>query len=658
MTKGLQFARRYPLVILIVLTGVLGGTLVLAGASVPARWVVTVACLGVAVRLTVGMIQELRSGTYGVDLLAIVAIGATAWVGQYWACLVICLMVAGGAALEDYAHGRAGRSLSALLDNAPHEVGRITADGQVERVPVDLVQIGDRIQVRPGEMVGVDGTLEVGNATLDESSLTGESMPVLRRPGEQLMAGSVNGPTAVAMRATALAADSQYQRILTLVRNAQSSRAPFVSLADRVAVPFTIVSLAIAGLAWALSGDPVRFAQVLVVATPCPLIIAAPVAFMAGTSRAAKLGIIVRDSGSLEQLARVRTAAFDKTGTLTSGTPTVTAVHPADGIAADRLIALAASVEQMSTHPIATSLTADALGRGLSLESATGAREVPAAGIAAVVSGHQVLVGTRSFAWAGRTAPEPTDRAAVTRVFVSCDGQPTGVIELADLVRPEARATLAELRQLNVGRTLMLTGDGRATADAVARQVCVDEVRAELTPADKVETVRSLDRRPVLMVGDGTNDAPVLAAADVGIAMGAKGSAAAVESADVVVMEDDLFRVARAVQIGRRTLAVAWQAIAIGIGLSVALMLVGATGVMPAVLGAGLQELVDLACILWALLSGRPGREERRHQTLSQTLSTRTPAPGNVGKAPARPMVGAADGSAYQGRSADRSVTM
>ncbi|WP_257477356.1 heavy metal translocating P-type ATPase [Acidipropionibacterium jensenii] len=611
--------RRYPLVALVCLTAVADGLLLLAGAATPARWLVTIVCLAIATRMAIGMVADLRSGSYGIDLLAVVAIVSTTVLGEYWAALVICLMVTGGEGLEDLASARAGRSLSALLDNAPHEVGRITEDGTVERIPVGRVAVGDRIQVRPGEMVGVDGDLEVGNATLDESSLTGEPMPVLRRPGEQLMAGSVNGPTAVVMRATALAADSQYQRIVELVRQAQDSRAPFVGLADRVAVPFTAVSLAIAAVAWFLSGDPVRFAEVLVVATPCPLIIAAPVAFMAGTNRAARLGIIIRDSGALEQLARVRTAAFDKTGTLTRGAPRVTAVHCAPGFTAEQVIALAAAVEQMSVHPIGTAITADAADRGLHLAAADEALEVTSAGITARVAGRQVRVGTRSFAGLDSSgsqtpfAPEGTDRAT-TRVHVWADGGPVGVIEMADSVRPEAAATLAELSRLGIERTLMLTGDAAATAEQVAGQLGIPEAAAGLTPAGKVEAVRSARPRPVMMVGDGVNDAPVLAVAEVGVAMGVQGSAAAVESADVVVMKDDLSRVALAVRIGRRTLSVAWQAIAIGIGLSLALMLVAATGVMPAVVGAGIQELVDLACILWALLSGRPGRDERRHQ--------------------------------------------
>lgn len=672
MRTGLKRLIHYPLVILVCATALIGAVLIALSQPTAARWVVSAVCLAVAARLAVGMVRDLRSGRYGVDLLAIVAILASAAVGEYWASLVICLMVTGGEALEDYASARAGRSLSALLDNAPHEVGRINSDGLVDRIPVDRVTVDDRIQVRPGEMVGVDGVLEVGNATVDESSLTGESMPVVKRPGEQVMAGSVNGPTAVVMRATATAADSQYQRIVALVREAQASRAPFVSLADRVAVPFTVVSLAIAGLAWFLSGEAVRFAEVLVVATPCPLIIAAPVAFMAGTSRAAKLGIIVRDSGALEQLARVRTAAFDKTGTLTRGIPAVTAIHPTEGVSADRVLELAAAVEQMSTHPIATAITTAAGRRGVAPQPVEEAHEATAAGISAVLAGQQIRVGTRSFAGADDAAqvaaldssPATTAtsrRAAATRVYVSCDEQLIGVIEASDPVRPEAAGTLAELARLGVNHTMMLTGDTQATADLVASQLGVSTARAGLTPADKVEAVKSASRRPVMMVGDGVNDAPVLAVADVGVAMGAKGSAAAVESADVVVMEDDLFRVARAVQIGRRTLSVAWQAIGIGIGLSLALMLIGATGAMPAVVGAGVQELVDLSCILWALLSGRPGRAERLHADLSNTVPTTGDASGKVVAASGAAPIGGAthrgEGPIDSGLTGHRSIS-
>lgn len=616
----MRLLRAHPLVAAVAATGALGGALDLSGAGPAAHWTIAVVCLALSARLVVSMIADLRSGTYGVDLLAIVAIVSTVLVGEYWASLVICLMLTGGEALEDYAQTRAQRSLTSLLDNAPSRAARVLPDSSVEQVPVDAIEPGDRLRVLPGELVGVDGALMVGSTEVDESSLTGEAMPVLKSPGDTLLAGSVNGSSAIVMRADATAADSQYQRIVELVRQAQASRPPFVALADRVAIPFTVVSLLIAAAAWALSGDPVRFAEVLVVATPCPLIIAAPVAFMAGMSRAARAGIIVRDSGSLEKLARIRTAAFDKTGTLTAGRPEVTAVVASAGHDADQVLALAAAAEQMSTHPLATAITAEAARRGLTVAPAARAEQTTSAGISAVVDGRPIRVGTARFAMSTDAFAARDDQLAArtttnTHVHVWYDGAAAGVIEVSDPVRPEAARTLAELGAMGVADTMMLTGDGQVTAARVADQLSVADVRGGLTPAGKLRAVADAPARPVMMVGDGVNDAPVLAASDVGVAMGARGSAAAVESADVIVMKDDLHRVAIAMRIGRRTLSVAWQAIGIGVSLSLGLMLVGAAGVMPAVVGAGAQELVDLTCILWALLSSRPSRREREAGT-------------------------------------------
>lgn len=616
-----RFVIRYPLVAVVLGTGVLGGVLHLSGAPTASRWVVSAFALAMAAWLAKGMIADLRAGTYGIDLLAITAIVSTVVVGEHWASLVVCLMLTGGEALEDFARNRASRELSALLANVPEHTHRVGPDGSVTRVAVVDVAVGDVLRVRPGELVPVDGALVSPAATVDESSLTGESLPVEKVAGEELLSGSVNGSAAVLVRAGATASDSQYQRIVELVREAQASRAPFVRLADRVAIPFTLVSFVIAGLAWWISGSPTRFAEVLVVATPCPLIIAAPVAFMAGMGRAAKLGIIVKDSASLEKLARLRTVAFDKTGTLTRGVPAVAGVHPAPGHTADEVLAFAAAAESLSTHPLAAAIVRHAEQRGLQTPEAIAATETVAAGVETRVGERVVRAGKAGFVGADAAA---TPGAGNSGVYVSVDGGYAGLVELGDHLRPEAGATLRELRRLGVTDTVMLTGDAAATAQAVAAAVGVDEVRAGLLPADKVAAVRQAPARPVMMVGDGVNDAPVLAAADVGVAMGAKGSAAASQSADVVVMQDDVYRVARSVHVGRRTMAIAWQAIAIGLGLSVVLMLIAATGVLPAVAGAAMQEFVDLACILWALLAARPGSDEKGH---AAPASTRAPVP-------------------------------
>ena len=633
--------RRYPVLLAVLAVAAVGIVLELAGPEGAARWVVSVAALGVAALQLKGMVEDLRAGTYGIDILAVTAIGSTVAVGEYWAALVVCLMLTGGEALEDYASARAGRELTSLLDKAPSTAYRTGPDGEPEAVDVAQVRPGDVLVVRPHEIVPVDAVLESAEGVFDESSLTGESLPVERASGEEVLSGAVNGSAAVRIRATAAAADSQYQRIVALVREAQESRAPFVRLADRVAVPFTLLAFAIAGVAWAVSGDPMRFAQVLVVATPCPLIIAAPVAFMAGMSRAARGGMIVKDAGTLEQLSRVRTVAFDKTGTLTHGRPEVVAVRATEGLDPDALLRAAAAVEAWSSHPLAEALVAAGQRLG-ELPAATDAHEVPAHGVRAHVDGQEMRVGKLGFvtdepaaeAEAARLRQvEASEDAGRSWIYVSVDGRLAGAIGLADAIREETAATLAQLHRAGVGSTAMLTGDAEGTARRVAAEIGLDDVRAGLLPQDKVQAVTSFPQRPVLMVGDGVNDAPVLAAADVGVAMGARGSAAAVESADVVVMLDDLARVPRLLLLGRHTMRIAWQAIAIGVAFSVVLMLIGATGVMPAFVGAWMQELVDLACILWALLASRPSSAERQ----LAVLPTRVPPPVRGSTSPASP---------------------
>lgn len=612
----------YPLVFVTLAAAAVGGILHMLGQPTAARWIISALAVALAAWLAKGMVDDLRAGTYGIDLLAVLAITSTVILGEYWAALVVCLMLTGGEALEDYARSRAKRELTTLLSSAPHETTRLLPSGDTERIYVEDVAIGDVLSVRPGELVPVDGILESDGATLDESSLTGESIPVDRERGAELLSGALNGQRAFTMRATATAADSQYQRIIELVRQAQDSKAPFVRLADRVAVPFTLVALIIAGVAWFISGEPIRFAEVLVVATPCPLIIAAPVAFMGGMSRAAKLGIIVKDSASLEQLSKLRSAAFDKTGTLTQGIPEVVAVHPANGHSPSDLLAAAAALEAHSNHPLAVAIVTKAQTDGIDLPAVSDAKEVTAQGMTGIVSGQRVEVGKPDFAHA--TEDDTLPYAESAGVYVGIDGTYAGFIELADQVRPDAHATLTTLHDLGVSPLVMLTGDHSGPAKAVAAELPIDEFRYGLLPADKVQAVADMPLRPVLMVGDGINDAPVLAAADVGVAMGARGAAAASESADVVLVTDSVSRVARAVLVGKRTMRIAWQAIAIGVGLSVFLMLIATTGIMPAVVGAWMQEVVDLACILWALLAMRPGKNEHSMARV-QTPATTSP---------------------------------
>lgn len=610
----LRAIMRYPVITLTVLVMIVVLALNLSGLDRAGRWVATLYVSAIIVWTLIGMVRDVMRGHVGLDVLAVVAMVATLAVGEYVAALIIVLMLSGGEALEDYAGRRAKKELTALLDRSPQIAHVIvhpdaTSSDEVTDAAADDVRIGDVLLVRPAEIVPVDGVLLTDSGTFDESSLTGESMPVARSAGEEVLSGAVNGSRAVRIRAIRRSADSQYQQIVALVRDAQESRAPVVRLADRFAIPFTAVSLVIAGAAWGISGDPTRFAEVLVLATPCPLLIAAPVAFLGGLSRAAKAGIIIKGGAVIEQLARVRSAAFDKTGTLTQGRPDLVEVRPAAGFDADEVLRLAASAEQYSSHVLAEGIRRAADDRGLRIESATDAREVATNGVTATIGGCIVVVGKPAYiASLARDTQSADLDPGQAAAYVAIDGRFAGVLVLADDVRTESRAVVDWLGAHGVGRVVMLTGDARATAESIAHTVGITEVHAELLPPEKVHLAAELRPRPVLMVGDGVNDAPVLAAADIGIAMGAKGATAAGDAADAVILKDSLAKVVDAVSIGRHTLRVAYAAIWIGIGISIALMLVASTGLIPAVAGALIQELVDLATILYALraLTGPP----------------------------------------------------
>lgn len=612
--RALRLLWRYPVITLTVIVFVVVGVLHAAGEATIGRWVATVFVAAVVVWTLVGMVRDVLRGHVGLDILAVVAMVATLAVGEYIAALIIVLMLSGGEALEDFAGRRAKRDLSALLDRSPRSAHVLVhpedaGSDEAREVPVDDVAVGDVLLVRPAEIIPVDGELLTDSASFDESSLTGESLPVTRGAGDEVLSGAINGSRAIRLRALRTGADSQYQQIVALVAQAESSHAPIVRLADRFAIPFTAVALVLAGTAWALSGDATRFAEVLVLATPCPLLIAAPVAFLGGLSRAAKSGVIMKSGAVIEQIARVRSAAFDKTGTLTQGRPELVEVRPAPGFDADEILRYAASAEQYSSHVLADGIRRAASARGLELHGATEASETATNGVSATIGGRAVVVGKP--AYVASLAPD-TVRAELApgqaAAYVAVDGQFAGVLVLADAARPEAPAVISWLRTHEVDRLAMLTGDVETTAASIGRQVGIDEIHAELLPPEKVRLAAEMQPRPVLMVGDGVNDAPVLAAADIGIAMGAKGATAAGDAADVVILVDSLAKVVDAVAIGRHTLRVALTAIWIGIGLSVGLMVVAMTGVIPAVVGALVQELVDLATILYALraLSGPP----------------------------------------------------
>lgn len=634
----MKIALRYPLV-----TGTVAALLAVilllaSGQEAIARIAASIYALAVAAYLAVGMVRRLVGGQWGIDILAVTAIVSTVLVGEFVASMIIVLMMAGGTALEDYAAGRAKKELTSLLERVPQTAHRernggaagshaAETDSQHEDVAATDVEVGDILLVRPGEVVPLDGVLLSESGTFDESSLTGESLPVERAAGEGLMSGSLNGQAAIRMQVTALMEDSQYSRIVALVKEAADSKAPMVRLADRYAVPFTALAYVLGAIGWIVSGSPVRFAEVLVVATPCPLLIAAPVAFLGGMSRAARGGIIVKYAGVLEQLSRIKTVAFDKTGTLTYGRPSLVGIRTAGSFTEDRVLGLAASAEQYSSHVLAASVMDAARSRGLVFESATEATEFATHGVRARFDGRDVVVGKPNFVSESAAGVVETELASgELAIYVGVAGEFAGALVMSDPIRGETRRTVAELRELGATRTVMLTGDALATAEHIAAEAGLTDVRAECLPPDKVEAVRSLPRRPVMMVGDGVNDAPVLAVADVGIAMGARGSTAAGESADVVIILDDLSKVASAVRIGQRTVKVALQSIWIGIALSVALMLAAAAGYVPAIAGALSQEVVDLATILNALRALGSGTRTPRPGRQAGRPSPRTPA--------------------------------
>jgi heavy metal translocating P-type ATPase len=558
------------------------------------------------VPLSWSVVRTLLRRDVGVDAIALVAIAAALALGEYLAGAVVALMLAGGNALESAARRRARRELRLLVERAPRIAHRRCSDS-VEEVPIEALEVGDVVVVRPGEVVPVDGELASERAVLDESTLTGEPLPVDRSRGDEIRSGTANAGEPFELRASRLASESAYAGIVRLVRAAEEQQAPMVRLADRYAAVFLPVTLVVAGLAWAASGDPVRALAVLVVATPCPLILAAPIALLSGVSRAARRGIVVKGGGVIEQLGRAKTVLFDKTGTITLGDPALERVVPLDGLAPDEILRLAASVDQLSVHALAEALVHDAQRRGLALAYPTQTREAAGLGVEGVVDGRRVAVGSaawlHSLGYDGRL-PEP-EGAAGSRILVGVDGHLVGQALVSDPIRDDAHRLVPDLRAAGIRHVALVTGDAAAPAERVGRRLEVDRVYAEQSPEQKLEVVRALqareELRPVVMVGDGVNDAPALALAEVGIAMGSAGATVSSETADAVISVDRVDRVADAVRIGRRSLGIAEQSVLAGIGLSLVAMAFAAAGFIPPVAGALLQEGIDVAVILNAL---------------------------------------------------------
>lgn len=563
-----------------------------------AQILVTILGSILALIMFVDMIKTLRNGQFGVDLLAITAVIATLAVGEYWAALIVLLMLTGGEALEDYAANRASAEVKQLLANSPQTAHKLTAADQPVDVAVEQVQIGDRLLVKPGEIIPVDSKIIAGHTVLDESSLTGEANPVEKQMGDQVMSGALNGDNAITLVAQKTAADSQYQSIIRLVKAANEQPARFVRMADRYAVPFTLVAYIIAGIAWWYSKDPVRFAQVLVVASPCPLILAAPIALVSGMGRASRHGIVIKNGNTVEKTAQLKSLGFDKTGTITKGQLSIDEIKPVNNLSATELLTIAAAVEQHSGHILARSIVNAAPAK---LPAATNIEEKTGQGVQADVNGHVVRVGKAAF-----VSPDAI-KVDQTCIHIAINGQYSGYITLVDQLREEAPAVMQELHQLGIHKLMLISGDRPVIANKIAAEVGIDEVFASQLPAQKIEVLKTVpqDLLPVGMVGDGVNDAPSLATANVGFAMGAYGATAASESADVVIMRDNLQLVPTAITIAKDTMRIAREAVLIGIAICIILMLIAATGVIPTIIGALLQEVVDTVTILYALRATR-----------------------------------------------------
>ncbi|RWL84373.1 MAG: heavy metal translocating P-type ATPase [Mesorhizobium sp.] len=568
----------------------------------------TAATLPVVAALAISILRDFWIGRVGVDAIALVSMSAALLLGQALAAVVVAIMYAGGTVLEDLARGRAERNLRALTDRAPRVAHRKSAHG-TETVAIDQVAVGDELLVRAGELLPVDGVLIDASAQVDESTVTGEPLPERRGAGDALRSGTVNVGEAFVMRASAIADKSTYAAIVRMVAAAQTAKAPFIRIADRFALLLLPATLLIAAIAWYLSGDPIRALAVLVVATPCPLILAAPVAFIGGVSRAARAGILMKGSAALEALAQIRTAIFDKTGTLTLGGAELIEIDVAPGQGTDEPLRLLASLEQASHHVLADSIVRIARHGNLLLSQPCDVREHRGEGLEGQVDGMSVVVGSRplvlgngplpSWAESGESRYRDTQ---VLRVFLAIDSRLAAVFTFGDTIREDAPGTVEALRSAGVTRIVMLTGDDGAAAEKVSASLDLDAVFANATPADKVGTVEAEKAAaPTMMIGDGINDAPALAAATVGIAMGARGGTASSEAADVVVLTDRLEPVAGALRIARRTRGIALQSIVVGLGLSGAAMIAAAMGHITPVAGALLQEGIDVAVIVNAL---------------------------------------------------------
>ena len=556
--------------------------------------------------LTVEILRSIGRGEVGLDIVAALSMTAALVFGETLAAAVVAVMYSGGTFLESFAEGRARREMHDLLSRVPRTATR-HRNGGLEDIPLEEIAPGDRLLIRQGDVVPVDGTVASDAAFVDTSALTGESLPVRLARGAEAMSGSTNAGEAFDVTATREAKDSTYAGIVRLVEEAQASKAPMSRLADRWSLGFLAVTVTIAFAAWWFTGDPIRAVAVLVVATPCPLILAVPVALVAGLSRAAHFGVLIKGAGPLETMARIRTLILDKTGTLTDGRPQIVSIDSADGMGEDDILLFAASLDQASKHPVAQAVVAAAKAQGLTLPVPSEVAEFPGEGVVGHVEGRSVIVGGDGFV-ASRVGRMTGDHPATAKsagsvlVAVAVDGHMVGHLVMSDPLREGAGVMLEGLRREGIGRILLATGDRADVAERVTEGLGLDGLRAGLTPDQKVLLVLTERKHgPVMMVGDGVNDAPALAAADVGVAMGARGAAASAEAADVVLLVDRIDRLGPGIEIARASRRIAVESVVAGIGLSVLGMIAAAFGYLTPVQGALLQEAIDVAVILNAL---------------------------------------------------------
>lgn len=582
--------------------------------------------------LVVEIVRSLMKGEVGLDIVAALSMSAALLFGETLAAAVVALMYSGGTFLESFAEGRARREMSDLLSRVPRTATR-HCNGALEEVPLDDIAPDDLLLIRQGDVAPVDGTMEGDRAILDQSALTGESMPVRLERGQEVMSGSTNAGDAFDLRVTRRAADSTYAGIVRLVEAAQASKAPMARLADRYSLLFLAVTVSLATAAWWFTGDPIRAVAVLVVATPCPLILAVPVALVAGLSRAAHFGVLIKGAKPLEALARIQTLILDKTGTLTDGRPQIVSIDTYGDMSEDEVLYFSAALDQASKHPIAQAIVAAARAGGVALPIPENLVEMPGEGVSGTIEGRKIVVGRADFVAArvgGADLDSRVREAGSVVVSLAVDGKLMGHLVMADALRAGTTELLAGLRRLGIDRILLATGDRRAVAETVTKGLGLDAVRAELTPDQKVLLVLSERKNgPVMMVGDGVNDAPALAAADIGVAMGARGSAASAEAADVVLLVDHLDRLLPGIDVAQRARRIALESVAAGIGLSIAGMIAAALGYLTPVEGALLQELIDVAVILnalralrieprWAAVSANPKDAEHRAPELKE----------------------------------------